>query len=63
MGRKVGVGFNQLRVLRHLTDWRDYYDFMRRMTRLPRGTQRRPWWQGPVAASAVEMMRIMRRDR
>ena len=57
--RKIGVGFNYLRVLGGVPqhDWRRWYALARRLTRLR--TNRRPWEKLP--ASAVEAMREYRR--
>lgn len=61
-GRKIGVGFNHVLVLRSndqpRQDWRSRYALMRRITRMPRG--RRFAW--PVASSVVDVMRAYCRD-
>ena len=67
-GRKIGVGFNQPRVLggqqQRWGDWRVRWAFTKRLTRLVRGGTRRSRRRSKVfAASAVETHRLMMMDR
>lgn len=60
--RKVGVGFNHTRVLHDgRQGWRERYDLMRRLTRLPRRIDRKIQGRMPISSSVTETMRIMMR--
>jgi len=60
-GRKVGVGFNAYRVVRKRADWRARYALARSMAQIPKPSRRiLQWGRWPMAASAVEIMRLMR---
>lgn len=61
-GRKIGVGFNQPRVLggRMRHDREGFWRMMRALTRLRR--EKRFGWQRPVAHSVIETARRFRAD-
>jgi hypothetical protein len=60
-GRKVGVGFNHDRVLGGTLqfDHERVWETAREMTRLPRPPEMCRPWRRPLAASAVEMHRLL----
>ncbi len=64
MGRRIGVGLNQPRVLGlKARDYRKAWDLMRRLTRLVRHQNRKTWWQEPIGCNVPETFRKCRKGR
>lgn len=60
-GRKILTGPSRRIGDAEGTEWRERYDLMRRLTRLPRRIDRRLGWHMPVASSVTKTMQVLRR--